>query len=44
MTDGVLEQLVSMEVIILAKINTIQDIFFHINGKIVFLYMIYVSK
>jgi hypothetical protein len=39
MIDGALEQPVSMEVIILAAIITIQDIFFRINGKIVFLYI-----
>ncbi len=39
MIDGVMELVVIMEVIIHVKIVTIQDISFHINGRIALLYV-----
>ncbi len=44
MIDGVVEYLAIMEVIIHVLIVTIQDIFLHINGKIVLLYDTYLLK
>jgi hypothetical protein len=39
MIGGVVEPVVIMEVIIHVTIDTIQDIFFHINGRIALLYV-----
>jgi hypothetical protein len=43
MIDGAVEYLAVMEVIIPVLIVIIQDIWLHINGKIVLLYVIYFS-